>query len=827
MTSLIYPFSHFFTRVVVAALALAICAPASSAAVKRSLHKINDATSVTIIYDEATKLYGVEKDGKIIVPVEFEDITFNLSGFICFKSKLTPNHQTMRVYQFYDMKGTNLTERWGDNIERISFIREFNEKGPAKFLSIIVGGKEGALDMQGRCVVAPKWKSVYIVRGPYLAVKTDDKKFGLVNGATGEMLIKPVYDDIVPHEGTRFSRPYFETKLNGFRGVIHIKNAQNAEEVCAADLVEAVAPTKFASIFKTVNEHYLCYTGYDFNGICELRTSEGKVVVKGGKYNNLYMLKNGMIAYKIGIESGILDANGKQKFHTHYNRLSYNEKEDNYTTYLGNAKGVIALDGTVIEEPQPTLSECKVKVSKKTFTLLLDEKGRYGVADTAGNVIIPTMFDFISVSGSFFDCYRDGYVSVRDTTGREIVPISAGYHFIVERKDKKHGNYFTTSAGGKQGICAVDGKVIVKPEKWYYVSPYDWNEFNEPTAFEVKGKEGCGLIDAQGKILVPPIYSTVIEYSTLPGVYSVEVNSRKGLYSKQGSEIIPPKYTAILKMGDNHYQTFDGAFRGVYSTNGDCLLPADRYTYVVIGKDPNTGQMVIFAGNAEEEAQYSMTGKLLSRRETFAKRGEYLEQAGAAFDKKSWGKAAELYEKADKIFSSFATTYNMGLCRYNDGDYSKALKHFKAAMGKEHSSEQHSTLCDLLIDTEQRIAERNEHRAQLVAGIFSLVVSTGIDIYTMNQAQKQRRQAIASGNYSAVEHSSSGYDYDDDSDNIGPSTTPKQAGKCGFCGGKGSTIEYTANYGIKKDFYCDECKKTVTNGHYHRKCTHCNGTGVR
>lgn len=817
------PFSHFFSRVAGVALALAICAPAAGAAVKRTVQKIDDATSVTILYDDVAKRYGVEKDGKIIVPVEFEEIESEPSGFICCNRKLTPSRLTVRVYQFYDMKGTNLTEGW-DNIEWIYTIKD--SKGPAKFLSIKVGGKKGALDMQGCCVVAPQWKSVINVIGvPYLRVETDDKKFGMVNGATGEMLIKPVYDNIVLHR-SRLFWPYFQTKLNGFEGVLHIKNVQTAEGVRAADLVEAVAPTKFASIIQTNYEYYKCYTGDNNKGTCELRTAEGKVVVKGGKYQDLYMLDNGMIAYKIGIESGILDANGKQKFHTRYNSLHYNKEYNNYTTYLGNAEGVMALDGTVIEEPQPTLSERRVK-DKMTYTLLRDEKGRYGVADTVGNVMIPTMFDKIFDSDSIFDCYRDGYVSVRDAAGREIVPISAGYHFIVKCKDKQHGNYFTSFAGGKQGICAADGKVIVKPEKWYYVSPYAWNEKNEPTAFEVKGKEGCGLIDAQGKIIVPPIYSTVIEYSTLPGVYSVEVNSRMGLYSKQGSEIIPPKYTDISTLGDKHYQTSDGGFRGVYSANGDCLLPADRYTRIRIGQDPNTGQMAIFASNAEEEAQYSMTGKLLSRREPFAKRGEYIEQAEAAFDKKSWSKAAELYEKANKISSSFTTTYNMGVCRYNDGDYSKAMKHFKAAMGKEHSSEQHATLCDLLTDTERLIAERNERRTQLVAGIFSLGVSTGMDIYDMNQAQKQRRQAIASGNYSAVEHNSSGYDYDDDSDDIGPATTSKQAGKCGFCGGKGSIIEYTANYGIKKDFYCDECQKNVTNGHYHRKCTHCNGTGVR
>ena len=56
-------------------------------------------------------------------------------------------------------------------------------------------------------------------------------------------------------------------------------------------------------------------------------------------------------------------------------------------------------------------------------------------------------------------------------------------------------------------------------------------------------------------------------------------------------------------------------------------------------------------------------------------------------------------------------------------------------------------------------------------------------------------------------------------------TTPTKK-KCGFCGGKGSTIEYTANFGIDTRPWCDKCGKHVTSGHYHKTCTHCKGTGV-
>ena len=97
----------------------------------------------------------------------------------------------------------------------------------------------------------------------------------------------------------------------------------------------------------------------------------------------------------------------------------------------------------------------------------------------------------------------------------------------------------------------------------------------------------------------------------------------------------------------------------------------------------------------------------------------------------------------------------------------------------------------------------------------------------MNNVQKQRR--IDLNNYGSQNASlSSDYDNNNNSNEFKDSSnSSKKQSTCGFCGGKGSTVEYTANYGIEKDFYCDECGKTVTNGHYHRTCTHCGGKGVR
>ena len=57
------------------------------------------------------------------------------------------------------------------------------------------------------------------------------------------------------------------------------------------------------------------------------------------------------------------------------------------------------------------------------------------------------------------------------------------------------------------------------------------------------------------------------------------------------------------------------------------------------------------------------------------------------------------------------------------------------------------------------------------------------------------------------------------------SSSNSSSGTCGLCNGTGQMIKSDgANYtGGSK--WCDICKKTVDQGHYHTKCTSCGGTG--
>ena len=51
----------------------------------------------------------------------------------------------------------------------------------------------------------------------------------------------------------------------------------------------------------------------------------------------------------------------------------------------------------------------------------------------------------------------------------------------------------------------------------------------------------------------------------------------------------------------------------------------------------------------------------------------------------------------------------------------------------------------------------------------------------------------------------------------------KKKNSCGVCGGKGYIVKTVANFGITNERWCEECGRTVINGHYHETCNVCKG----
>ena len=59
----------------------------------------------------------------------------------------------------------------------------------------------------------------------------------------------------------------------------------------------------------------------------------------------------------------------------------------------------------------------------------------------------------------------------------------------------------------------------------------------------------------------------------------------------------------------------------------------------------------------------------------------------------------------------------------------------------------------------------------------------------------------------------------------GNTTTQSKRHQCGLCGGSGEVIDETSAVSFGNTKYCDKCRKTVKDSHYHTTCPSCKGKG--
>lgn len=204
------------------------------------------------------------------------------------------------------------------------------------------------------------------------------------------------------------------------------------------------------------------------------------------------------------------------------------------------------------------------------------------------------------------------------------------------------------------------------------------------------------------------------------------------------------------------------------------------------------------------------------------------EDAKRHFEYKEWGKAVKTYNKLVKEYPKSIYFYNRALSHFNNNKYRQAANDFEKALSMDDcTSSMREKGPKLLAEAQKRHREWKERQLNAIGSAILGVAAVGLSTWAAvesSKAESANKEYMNSGasSYSSSDNSANTYSNDRKDDT--PKTKKKE--KCGFCGGKGSTIKYTASF-ANPDKWCDECGKTVVSGHYHMTCTHCNGTGER
>lgn len=217
--------------------------------------------------------------------------------------------------------------------------------------------------------------------------------------------------------------------------------------------------------------------------------------------------------------------------------------------------------------------------------------GKAGLIDLDGKVIFPLEYDDITdlnrPSASYYDpkpyvqLYKNKLYGIATHSGKIILPVE--YSSISMSWKNPHD--IEIGKGDFKGRASLDGRILVAPDKYTKVDSPSPKGYRN-VAIGDKG----GLIDADGKLVVPLEYTSVSTREIESGDTYITVwrDNKAGIYHLGEGELVPPVYDQVrVHSYDGRKDMIivrNGAKVGVLTLEGKPLVPVE-YDVVVPDKD--------------------------------------------------------------------------------------------------------------------------------------------------------------------------------------------------------------------------------------------------
>ena len=250
-----------------------------------------------------------------------------------------------------------------------------------------------------------------------------DGKYGLID-FEGKRITKPIYDSI---DSLNYKEGQLLVKQDGKTGVINIKG-------------NTLIDIKYDQI--NVDGYYTKENGYNYSGYIVSTTTD-----QGYRY-------------------GYINYDGKLLLEPNYNQLSrVTQIQDNNNAYIICAEngryGVMKNDESIIPNEYQSIDYDE---GNNLFTI---EKGKkYGIANIEGNIIVPTEYSQIDITGVYLYATNDQGVVVynSDATQANIDTNIA----IINTSNEKYKIRIDNSNGTKYGVIDKEGQQVID-EKYNYI----------------------------------------------------------------------------------------------------------------------------------------------------------------------------------------------------------------------------------------------------------------------------------------------------------------------------------------------------------------------
>lgn len=352
-----------------------------------------------------------------------------------------------------------------------------------------------------------------------------DGKFGLID-FEGKEITKPIYESI---DGLPYKEGELLVKQDGKYGVINIKGNK-------------LVDIKYDRI--SVDGYYTSENNYKFAGYIISNTTD-----EGYRY-------------------GYINYDGKLLLEPEYNELSrVIGIEDDENAYILCAKngqyGIMKNDEELIPNEYQSI---EYDESNKLFTI--EKSKKFGIANLDGNIIVPTEYSQIDITGIYLYAQNSQGVTVYNNDGTQ-VNIDRNIA-ILNTSNEKYKIRINNENGTKYGVINEDGEQIIE-EKYNYIEYLFDNYFivsNEQSKLGVIDDDNV-KIELNNDALQKIEGTNVIQATTT-------ADSTTRLYSKDMSQVCEMT-NANVEIADNYIKISNDTETRYFDKDGKELKNTEVY----------------------------------------------------------------------------------------------------------------------------------------------------------------------------------------------------------------------------------------------------------
>ena len=397
-----------------------------------------------------------------------------------------------------------------------------------------------------------------------LAMIKKDGKWGVKKIEDPAWLIEPAYDmieidSVCIHAGLKIGTgKSMHWKLYNHSGTLLYPSVFIDYHPLLNGLIAVQATS---NLWGFINEKGMLIIPFEYskvndfeNGLCEVEKNGTQLVIN--KSNEVVFNQQDVYLYSIGL----LKLNALQK--------------KTYTYNIDSNTEIIPINADFV----------KIK-----------RAGKYGLINTKGETILPTIYSEIQVGSSLTT-----FVTTKDRITK-IIQLNKGTYSIDRKINSVDGFYNDFAVmkyiNGRFGCIDNLGKIRIAPQ-YEIIRPFE----NEVAVVKLNGKWGIVdknesfvaqpyydsigvfrnkvcivsekgthyLMDVSGKILTPDGYASI--KLTKGGNYLLSKNTFKGIADAWGKEIISPRYQKIIELSPSLFHVTENDLHGVIDANRNIVL---------------------------------------------------------------------------------------------------------------------------------------------------------------------------------------------------------------------------------------------------------------